>query len=210
MHRSRLVILAVVAIGIAVVAATQTCRERPPAAETPALATAPAPTGVAPRATHDAIDLRERDRLREDEPPAPASLPAVPAAAGEAEAAPPPEREAPDPDEPPPAAEPIPASPTVEAAMAGARAAAETAVAKVHGTLRAECWDGIDRGGIAQAKLAFSLGFDAEGKVVASAVQQARDTYIDGLDRCLAPFAHAIAVPAPGEPVSVEVELTLP
>ena len=98
-----------------------------------------------------------------------------------------------------------------EAAKGGKRRAFWLAeVAKVRSEMRSKCWNTVDRGGISEAKLGFSLSFDSGGKVVASAVQQQRDSYITGLDTCLAPFAHAIAVPAPGEPVSVEVELELP
>jgi hypothetical protein len=33
---------------------------------------------------------------------------------------------------------------------------------------------------------------------------------VEGLEQCLAPFAHAIEVPAPGESLSVDVEFELP
>jgi len=210
MNNPRLAILAVVAVGIAIVAATQTCRDRPPAEATAARDDEVNPAKkVAPRATDTPMDLRERDRLREDavdpagvavtpaEAPAPAPQPVDP------------ERQAQEPTEPA-VAEPIPASPTVEAAITATLAAAQDEVAKVRSEMRSKCWSGASRGGIDSAKLAFSLSYDAEGNVLASAVQQSRESYVDGLDRCLAPFAHALTVPAPGEPVSVEVEVELP
>jgi hypothetical protein len=209
MKSSRLAILAVLAIGIAIVAATQTCREREPAA-TAQSDTKVDPAGVSPRADTP-MDLRERDRLREDQPTA-AGVIATPDAPTGAEAA------EPAPVDPrrlePPAEQPTvegpPASPTVEAAMAAAKTAAQDEVAKVRGEMRRKCWDGAERGGVGSAKLGFSVSFNAEGQVIASAVQQGRDSYVPGLDTCLGPFAHALEIPAPGETVSVEVELELP
>lgn len=210
MNTSRLAILGVIAIVAAIVAATQTCRDRPPAAETATRDTKanPTPTGVSPRAADTPVDLRERDRVREDEPAAPPTAPTAPADAV-AQPDPPVDPARQEPSEPP-SAPAVPASPTIEGAMAAAKTAAEGEVAKVRTEMRRACGDALDRGGGGSVKLGFSLSFDAEGKVLASAVQQGRETYIDGLDRCLAPFAHAIAVPAPGEPVSVEVDVELP
>ena len=213
MNSSRLAILAVVAIGIGIVAATQTCRERSPTKTEPVAKSEPAGGGVAPRAADTPMDLRERDRLQEDEarndPPV-APVPTTPEPAPELEPSPPTDdRDRTAPTEQPTVEGP-PGSPTVEAAMAAAKDAAQDEVAKARSEMRSKCWNTVDRGGISEAKLGFSLSFDSGGKVVASAVQQQRDSYITGLDTCLAPFAHAIAVPAPGEPVSVEVELELP
>lgn len=213
MNSSRLVILAVVAIGIGIVAATQTCRERSPTkAEPDSVAKAePAGGGVASRPADTPMDLRERDRLQEDEA---RSDPAVAPVSTTPEPTPEPSPPTDDRDRSAPTEQPTvegpPGSPTVEAAIAAAKDAAQDEVAKVRGEMRSKCWNTVDRGGISGAKLGFSLSFDSEGKVLASAVQQQRDSYITGLDTCLAPFAHSIAVPAPGEPVSVEVELELP
>lgn len=194
-------------------------RERPPAAEA---GPAPEPKaasrgGVSPRATDSPRDLRERQAQRDGDPggPPPADAPAepTPTEPAPAEVAPAPEapRDDPNAGEPPPAAPPLPASPTREAAMTAAKAAAEGEVAKLRAQMRRECGDAIAAAGVGdRVTLGFSLGFDAEGKVIASAVQQGRDTYVAGLERCLGPFAHGIEVPAPGEPVSVEVELELP
>jgi hypothetical protein len=214
MNSSRLAILAVVAVGIGIVAATQTCRERPPTdAKTEPVATAEPAGGVAPRAADTPMDLRERDRQQDDEARNERSAvpgATTPEAAPELEPTPPTDdRDRTAPIEQPTVVGP-PGSPTVEAAMAAAKAAAQDEVAKVRGEMRSKCWNTVDRGGISEAKLGFSLSFDAEGKVLASAVQQQRDSYITGLDTCLGPFAHAIAVPAPGEPVSIEVEVELP
>lgn len=214
MNTSRLVILAGLAVGIAIIAATQTCRDRPPAdatASRDAEGEAKA-GGVAPRSTDSPVDLRDRDRARDEAGAAPtaAGVPSTPAVAPEP---PPPPREGSQADAEPVVVEGPPASPTVEAAMTAAKTAAQAEVAKVRSEMRSKCWNGIDRGGKGDGgvKLGFSLGFDAEGHVVTSAVQQhGRDDYIPGLDTCLAPFAHAIEVPAPGEPVSVEVDLELP
>jgi hypothetical protein len=212
MNTSRLAILAVLAVGIAIVAATQTCRERPSADATAPRDAKEAPAGVAARPSDTPLDLRERDRLREDaavepagEPPTPEPTPIAPE--------PLPPREDPQANAEPVVALGPPASPTIEAAMAAAKTAARAEVAKVRSEMRSKCWNGLDRGGKGEGgvQLGFSLGFDAEGHVIASAVQQhSRDDYIPGLDTCLAPFAHAIEVPAPGEPVSIEVELELP
>jgi hypothetical protein len=163
---------------------------------------------VGTRSADTPFDLRERQRNGEPEPE---PEPALPDPLAEAAPAPvdDPERMLPT-NEPPPTVVGPPASPTIEASMAAAKAAAEDAVAEVRRDMRRKCWDTIDRGGIDEAKLAFSLGFDAEGRVIASAVQQGREGYIQGLDTCLAPFAHALEVPAPGEPVSVDVSFELP
>lgn len=213
MNRSRLAILSVVAIGIAIVAATQTCRERPPAETTAASdAKAASSSGVAPRATDTPMDLRERERLRQEgtEPAGVAATPeAAPAPTPPVEGEP--RREEPtEPAEAPPLP---PASPTIEASMAAAKAAAQDEVAKIHGEMKKKCWDDFDRGGVGDGgiKVSFSLGYDAEGRVLASAVQQTdRASYIQGLETCLAPFAHGLTVPSIGEPVSVEVEVELP
>jgi hypothetical protein len=211
MKSSRLAILAILAVGIAIAAATQTCRERQPAATTAESDPKVDPGGVAPRAADTPMDLRERDRLSEDQA-APAGAIATPDAPTGAEAQPPPRpREDTQPAEPA-VVEGPPASPTIEAAMAAAKTAAQDEVAKARSEMRHKCWDKIDRGGVGDGgvKLGFSVSFNAEGKAIASAVQQGRESYIEGLDRCLAPFAHAIEVPAPGESVSVEVEVELP
>jgi hypothetical protein len=212
MNTSRLAILAVLAVGIAIVAATQTCRERPSADTTAPRDAKEAPAaGVAARSADTPIDLRERDRLREDAAVEPAGVPPTPEPIAP-EPPPPPREDSPADAEPVVALGP-PASPTIEAAMAAAKTAARAEVAKVRSEMRSKCWNGLDRGGKGEGgvQLGFSLGFDAEGHVISSAVQQhSRDDYIPGLDTCLAPFAHAIEVPAPGEPVSIEVELELP
>lgn len=215
MNTSRLAILAVLAVGIAIVAATRTCRDRPSADATAQRDTEAkaGPAGVSPRGADSPVDLRDRDRLRDDEVAAgtpPAGVAPTPEVAPEP---PPPPREDPQAGAEPAAVEGPPASPTIEAAMTAARAAAQDEVAKVRSEMRSKCWSGLDRGGKGDGgvKLGFSLGFDAEGHVVASAVQQhGRDDHIPGLDTCLARFAHAIEVPAPGEPVSVEVDVELP
>lgn len=214
MNNSRLAILAGLAVAIAIIAATQTCRDRSPApAPDEPIAKAEPKAGVAPRAADTPIDLRERDRLREDDPTAPATPPAGGPASPDptADALPPPERKDPEPNAEPPIVVGPPPSPTIEAATLAAKAAAQDEVAKVRGEMRRKCWDGIDRGGKSDAQLAFSLSFDAEGHVLASAVNQtSRENYVPGLETCLAPFAHAIEVPAPGESLSVEVDLELP
>jgi hypothetical protein len=214
MNTSRLAILAGLAVAIAIVAATQTCSDRSSTPNEPVAKAAPK-SGVSPRATDTPIDLRERDRLREDDPTAPATPPTgVPATPDATAEVPPPLPERKDPG--PPAEQPIvvgpPPSPTIEAAALAAKAAAQDEVAKVRGDMRRKCWDGFDRGGKGGSgvTLTFSLGFDAEGHVLASSVQQTRDDYIQGLETCLGPFAHAIEVPAPGESLSVDVEVDFP
>jgi len=214
MNSSRLAILAVVALGIAILAATQTCRDRPPADESGPVAKAEPKSGVASRPADTPMDLRERDRLQENEArnePLPvAPVPTTPEAVPAPEPTPSvDDRDRTTPTEPPTVVGP-PGSPTIEAAMTAAKAAAQDEVAKVRSEMRNKCWNTVDRGAISEAKLGFSVSFDAEGKVLASAVQQGRDSYIPGLDACLAPFAHALSVPAPGESVSVEVDVELP
>ncbi len=166
--------------------------------------------GVGRRASDTPFDLRDRDRLSED-----ADAPAAPAeaeASPTAEAPPSRDRESMEPSGPPASVEGPPGSPTIEAAITATQAAAQEAVAGVHREMRTKCWDTLDRGGVGAdgVELGFSLGFDAEGHVITSAVQQGREGYIQGLDVCLGPIAHAIEVPAPGEPVSVTVSFTLP
>lgn len=203
-----LVSIAALAVALAVYVAADS--------KTPA-STEPAPQrsnvaadGVGRRATDTPFDLRERDRLAQ-ETPAPPPQPASDPPAATAPAPVDPERLA-APEGPPPTAVGPPGSPTIEAAIAAATAAAQEEVASIRSELRRKCWDSIDRGGVGDdgVEIVFSLGFDAEGHVITSAVQQSRETYIQGLDTCLGPFAHGLEVPAPGEPVSISVALTLP
>lgn len=211
MNTSRLAIAAGLAVVIAIIAATQTCRDRSPAAvaDEP-VAKAEPKGGVGPRATDTPIDLRERDRLRDNEAATPAGVISTPETVDAVvPEPPPPPREDPQAGAEPPTAVGPPPSPTVEAAMTAAKAAAQDEVAKIRSEMRRKCWDGSKGGG--GVPLSFSLGFDADGHVIASAVnQQSRENYVPGLETCLAPFAHAIEVPAPGEPVSVQVDLELP
>jgi hypothetical protein len=207
MNQPRLIILAVIAAVAVALAAYVASDHEPatPAADPAAKASAQAAPGVAPRGSDTPFELRERERLNAaaDDPSAAAVAPAPAAAAS------PEKREHVESEEPLTVVSP-PASPTIEASMAAAKAAAEDAVAEVRSDMRRKCWDTVDRGGIGEAELGFSLTFDAEGRVIASAVQQGREGYIQGLDTCLGPFAHALAVPAPGEPVSVDVTFELP
>lgn len=215
MNTSRLAILAGLAVAIAIVAGTETCRDRSPASSSDAepVTKAAAKSGVSPRSADTPMDLRERDRLREDDPAAPATAPTAEPAAPDAPVEAPPREPK---DSGPPAEQPIvvgpPPSPTIEAAALAAKAAAQDEVAKIRSEMRRKCWDGFDRGGQGGSgvTLTFSLGFGPEGQVLASSVQQTRENYIQGLETCLGPFAHAIEVPAPGESLSVDVEVELP
>lgn len=215
MNTSRLAIFGGLAVAIAIIAATQTCRDRPSGAPSEPVAEAE-PKGVSPRASDAPMDLRERDRLR-DEATTPAGVVATP------EPAPAPPVVAPEPPPVSPKGEPVesepvvvvgpPPSPTLEASMAAAKAAVKDEIAKIQGEMRSKCWDGFDRGGKGDGgvTLSFSLGIDAQGHVIASAVnQQSRENYIMGLESCLAPFAHGIEITGPGESVSIEVDVEMP
>lgn len=210
MNTTRLAIAAGLAVAIAIIAATQTCRDRSPAEANEPVAKVEPKGGVGPRAADPPLDFRERDRLRDDEAATPAGVISAPETADRAVPEPPPRPL----EDPQAEAEPTivvgpPPSPTAEAAMAAAKAAAQDEVAKVRREMRRKCWDGSKGDG--GVPLSFSLSFDAEGHMLTSAVhQESRENYVPGLETCLAPFAHSIEVPAPGEPVSVQVDLELP
>jgi hypothetical protein len=210
MNKPRLIILAVATIVVALAFYVVVDRDPAPPSEPTAEASPPTTVGVAPRASDSPFDLRDRDRSNAaaGDSAAPEGTP-TPEAEPAPEAPAPEDRRSAEPGEPATVVGP-PASPTIEANMAAAKAAADDAIAEVRGDMRRKCWDKVDRGGVGNAQLGFSLSFDPEGHVVASAVQQGREGYIQGLDTCLAPFAHAIEVPALGESVSVEVTFELP
>lgn len=215
MNTSRLAILGGLAVALAILAATQTCRERPSEADPP-VAKAEPKGGVGSRASDTPMDLRERDRLR-DEATDPAGVVATPEPAPEPAPADSAlllkqQRAAAEPAEPAVLVGPPP-SPTIEASLLAAKTAAKAEIAKIHGEMRRKCWDELDRGGKGDGgvKVSFSLSIDAQGHMLASAVnQQSRENYIMGLESCLAPFAHGLEISGPGESVSIEVDVELP
>jgi hypothetical protein len=181
-----------------------------------------APARVEAPGSAEELGIVARDRRRELEPPRPAAPASEPARAparaqadleeaererlrAEAQAEPPvlppaePSEPAPPPEDPDPA-------------TAAARVAANEAVDAIRGEMAKACWDTLDKPASASAgaKLGFSLSYDAEGKVVASSVVQERDKYVEGLDRCLAPFAQKLEVPAPEQAVSLDLAFELP
>ncbi len=80
---------------------------------------------------------------------------------------------------------------------------------RAHGTMRRECWEPlVDRPN--GATIEFSLSYDADGNVIASAVQQTREHYSEALGTCLANHATGLKIEAPGEPVSLSVPVALP
>jgi hypothetical protein len=201
------VLLGVAAVGWALVS-TCGARERGEGSTTPRAAARARQDSSEPGPVESPFAVRDRARQQADgdatAEPEPEPEPAV--------AREPDPRRLDAPEEPPePAIAPAPA-PGFAAATAAAIEAAERAVADTRDEMKASCWDGRERGGVGDegVTIGFSITFDARGQAIASSVQQDRDAWIDGLDRCLAPFAHAIEVPAPGESVSVDVELSLP
>lgn len=152
--------------------------------------------------------FEERDRTPDDEDASERPTAPVQALAGVPTPAAPERRE--DPEAPPAAAPPLPPpSPTVEVAMVQANVAAKAAVDKAQPKLRRECWDTLaNRPDAAQVE--FSLSYDADGNVIASAVQQGRENYNAELGTCLGKQATALKIEAPGEPVSLNVAVDFP
>lgn len=196
-----------IAIAAAIIAALVGffAMRRPPPSTT---AATPTPPGEPPRVARAPFD--ERDRANADAPlegnPVPDSPVPTPASATTEAPAERPD----DPDAPPAAAPPLPSgSPTWAHAHEQAIGAAKEALDAVHTTMRRKCWDPLADKPDA-VEIAFSLSYDAGGKVIASAVQQGREGSSVALGECLAPFAHALTIEPPGEGVSVEVSFELP
>ncbi len=193
---------AAVAGSIAAYLAIRTPATRDPSSSAKVDKVDPTPS---PFVDRDRATSRHADEPTPRDPAEPLASPTEPPAAADPRARPE--------QEPPPPSDPIPAppqSPTAAETRIRAMKAATAAIGKVHSKMRGECWNDLaDKPDSAQ--IAFSLTYDAQGKVISAAVQQlSRENYRTELATCLSSFAQGLAIEAPGESVSVDVPFELP
>lgn len=110
-------------------------------------------------------------------------------------------------------APPFPAALTPSSdAVERATAALEDAVADARSGIRSKCWNELATGEDtpSEVTLHLSVSFDGDGNVVASGVSEDREARLDGLAQCVTPLVHGLEIPPPGEPVPVELSITVP
>ncbi len=114
---------------------------------------------------------------------------------------------------------PAPAPPVAVASLGpdgDARAQAQTraraAVAAVHDTLVEACWEpsAAKVPEPTSINVGLSLAFDADGKMRGTGVVERREASRPYISDCLARKVHTLSIEGVGQPVSLEVELTLP
>lgn len=183
-------------------------REQPPAQPQAAVARAE-PTGVRPADYDPAIrTLPDRD---DDEPPAPPVLPAI-----QPVVEPPPDdpgRGGPPPEPPPPVVLSDEEKAAQDALFALREAVADDVrrqLDKQSNALRRACWKPELTGGASSGTFGVNASFDASGALLAYGISDSRDGAPAGVGACLRQQALALAPQAPGQPVSVDVQLRLP
>jgi hypothetical protein len=78
--------------------------------------------------------------------------------------------------------------------------------------VRSDCWDTLpdDPQAPDEVNLMLSLSYGADGKLLASGINESREGYRAGLSTCLGPLIQGLDVPAPGSNLSVELSVTIP
>jgi hypothetical protein len=115
---------------------------------------------------------------------------------------------------PPPAkpGDPRPAGADGETARTAARRAATRELEARRRDLVATCWTPFARKAPEpkRARFKFNLIFDAEGREAARGIAEVRGEERPEAARCLRSRPLDLRIPAPGQPVSLEVDLVLP
>jgi hypothetical protein len=78
--------------------------------------------------------------------------------------------------------------------------------------VRSDCWDTLpdDPEAPDEVDVVLSLSYAADGKLLASGINESRAGYRAGLSACLAPLVQELDVPAPGSNQSIELRVTIP
>lgn len=78
--------------------------------------------------------------------------------------------------------------------------------------VRSDCWDTLpdDPEAPDEVDMVLSLSYGADGKVLASGIQESREKNRPGVAACLGSLVHELDVPAPGSNLSIELSVTIP
>jgi hypothetical protein len=204
-----------VALGAGVVVTTYLMiapGSRPTSASAAKDSAALAADGVRP-ADHDSARQLAADGEVDADPANPRLPTVAPERTAEARTRP----EAPPPEPPPPPVELTAEQKAAQDAYFALRDRTAGEVANVLGqqkdALRKACWKPSLTNGLTSAMFALNASFDAEGKLLATAISDSRDAggaSAGAVGECLRSQALKLDIPAPGQGVTVDVALSLP